>query len=575
MHEDPTSSLLTCLAAFFFKPSTGGTKHHLSFYLSQHGSDPEPIYSLHHLDPVQPSSKNCYASALFDSHNPDVLYGEVLIRPGWTQPTLSQEEIRKNGGVPPPPQPIIPTEFKVQLYNPDQQILIAQKTSKWSSNAWYEFSMPQQSFRMPSASALDRSQHDPSADPSIPKLNFVWRREGKFSKDLTCFLTGKSTDPATKKKHKDPDIAIALFSELNEVTIYEPNLTRVDMEDYKGLEVVLLLSAAAIKDVFFSNVKETFHIGDPPRKNSGSVLRRNSLPLDAIVSNPIVASRPQHAVRPPQHPQTSRPPPHLQNRPHGPHTAGINRPYNQQIPALHYPQIATSSQPPRPSQPPPPPLDPRSKWEIEAETARLKAQTEVEQRNQKKNEEARLKEKKKMDEAEAKRLRKMVEAEDRERKKKQAEVDKETERLRRKYGTQGQELRPPTMHQRQHSAPSPNTYGPSIRPQFATPQPRPQARPLAPPRPQNLQYNVPQPRPQVRPPQQPPRPSQAPGGRFGPYLAPAGSHAIASTTSFLGTGGSNNTQQGLKNSKRSFWGLRATSEGANTPRLVSKKSSLF
>ena len=54
-------------------------------------------------------------------------------------------------------------------------------------------------------------------------------------------MTGKSTDPTGKKKSKEPDIAVALFAGLKEITIYEPNLYRVEMEDYKGLEVVLLL----------------------------------------------------------------------------------------------------------------------------------------------------------------------------------------------------------------------------------------------------------------------------------------------------------------------------------------------
>ena len=39
---------------------------------------------------------------------------------------------------------------------------------------------------------------------------------------------------------------------MRELTIYEPNLQRVEMEDPKGLEVVLLLSAVVIKDLYFS-----------------------------------------------------------------------------------------------------------------------------------------------------------------------------------------------------------------------------------------------------------------------------------------------------------------------------------
>ncbi|TKA39318.1 hypothetical protein B0A49_13290, partial [Cryomyces minteri] len=182
------------LPTFFLKPSPDDVKHHQAFYLSQYGAEPEAAYALHHLDPLSPASKNCYAAALFDSYNPEILYGEVLVRPGWTQPSLSQEQIRLNGGVPPPPQPIMPTEFVIQLYNPDQQVHVTQKPGTWGGSASYEFSMPQSTFRTPSASTLDRSQSDPVVAATTPRVNFVWKKESKLSKDLTCFLTGKSTD---------------------------------------------------------------------------------------------------------------------------------------------------------------------------------------------------------------------------------------------------------------------------------------------------------------------------------------------------------------------------------------------
>ncbi|EOD51168.1 hypothetical protein GTA08_BOTSDO13808 [Neofusicoccum parvum] len=248
------------LPTFFLKGSPNGVKHHEAYYYSQHGSEPEPTYTLKHPDPSMPDGKNVYAAGLFDAFNPEVLYGEVYIKPEWTYPTLSQEEIRKNGGVPPPPQPVLPTEFTIQLYDPDQQVVVKQKSGSWGGTASYEFSMPQNTFRLPSASSLDRSLNDPAADITTPKINFVWKREGKLSKDLSCFMTGKSTDPAKKKrKMKEPDIAVALFRALREVTVYESNLYRVEMEDPKGLEIVLLLAAATIKALYFGQVNETFN----------------------------------------------------------------------------------------------------------------------------------------------------------------------------------------------------------------------------------------------------------------------------------------------------------------------------
>lgn len=376
------------LPVFFLKSSTNGVKHQRDFFLSHHGSDPEPSYSLINTDPASPlpTHKNCYAAGLYDSYNPDVLFGEAIVRPGWTQPTLSAEELRRNAGVPPPPQPVLPNEFLIQLYNPEQQVTVEIHSGKWSGIDSYEFSMPQSTFRTPSASNLDRGQSDPASLAITPRITFVWRKESKLGKDLTCFMTGRSTDATDKKKsRKDPDIAIALWRSLRELTLYEPNLDRIDMEDPKGLEVVLLLTSVVIKDVYFGSkehVNETFNVSSVPadRKSSSSVVGRTSL------TNPA-----------PIHPSTN---------------------------SLH-PVSSTPGQ-----APPPPPADPRSQWELEAETARLRAVAEAEAKEVRR----RRKEKEKEDEMERRRLQKMVDDEAREARRRQAEIDKETERLRKMYG---------------------------------------------------------------------------------------------------------------------------------------------
>ena len=148
------------LPAFFLKPSSTGAKHHRDVHLSQYGSDPSPAYLLQHADPASPSPahKNCYAAALFDAYSPEILYGEVLAKPGWTQPKQQSGQ----NGVPPPPEPIMPTEFAVQLYNPDQQVRVEVKSSTFTSDS-YEFSVPQDVFRAPSASSIDKGQSDPAS----------------------------------------------------------------------------------------------------------------------------------------------------------------------------------------------------------------------------------------------------------------------------------------------------------------------------------------------------------------------------------------------------------------------------
>ncbi|KAJ5399691.1 hypothetical protein N7465_010180 [Penicillium sp. CMV-2018d] len=232
-----------------------------TIYHSQHGNDPEPAYSLRALDPASPTSQNRYGVALCDPYVTDVVYGEVAVAPDWTQPSMSAETIRANGGAVPPPEPILPTEFSIQLYNPDQEIIVKYHTKTWNKPARWEFEMPQKTFRVPSASALDQTQIDPSIADVTPKLRFSWRKDGKLSKDLTCLLHGKtSTIPDTRTKSREPDITVALFQGLKELTLYEPNLYRLEMEDAKGLEVVLLLAAVAIRDIFFGPAKEAFHI---------------------------------------------------------------------------------------------------------------------------------------------------------------------------------------------------------------------------------------------------------------------------------------------------------------------------
>ncbi|KAI9776387.1 MAG: hypothetical protein M1839_009583 [Geoglossum umbratile] len=382
------------LPTFFLKPSPDKIKHHQTFYLSHHGSALELAYSLQHIDPALDTSRNAYSVALFDSYNPDVLFAEILLRPEWTQPTLSAEDIRRNGGIPPRPHPVLPTEFTIQLYNPDQEVRVKQIQGSWNASAYWEFEMPQQTFRTPSTSSLDRSRSDPAVAATTPKIIFRWRREGKLSKDLTCVMCGKNTtlNEGKKKGSKEPDVTIALFKGLKEVTVYEPNMYRVDMEDPKGLEVVLLLGAAAIRDIYYANsLWEVFNIPKSSSPTAGS----GTIPFQS------------------------------QHRP----TIGLGQ---QPLPSR------SSSDPHRRHQNPPgqqpPPADPLTQWQIDTETARLKKQHESEQRERERTEQA-----------EVKRIKKMLEAEEKERKRKDAEIAKETERLRKIYGKQQQDIaqRPP------------------------------------------------------------------------------------------------------------------------------------
>ncbi|KAK5123504.1 hypothetical protein LTR85_002542 [Meristemomyces frigidus] len=518
------------LPAFFLKPSGNGVKHQRDFFLSHHGSDPAPAYTLCGADPASPSPahKNCYAAGLADAYNPEVLFGEVLARPGWTQPTLSAEELRRNGGVLPPPQPILPNEFTVQLYNPDQQIRVELKEGKWGASDHYEFSMPISTFRTPSASTLDRGQSDPASLAITPKVHFAWRKESKLSKDLTCFMTGSSTDVPTKKKSKrDPDIAIALWRSMRELTIYEPNLIRLDMEDPKGLEVVLLLSAVVMKDLYFGSkehMREIFNISDVPseRKLSGGGRKlSNPQQTHSIIGapNPLAS----HPVQQPQiQPQRT--------------------PNDMKRSSL--PRLQTT--PPGSSRPGPPPIaDPRAQWELDAETARLKAQAEAEAREEKR----RRREREKADEMEAKRLQRMVEEEDKQARRKRAEIDKETERLRKVYGVQPIPQRP---------GPPPQANSSSSR--HHRPQ---QSGPYMQPIPQRTQLNL-------MPPQQASQPRM---GSNGLYVNPAASSSAVMMSGANPNASTLNIPGSKPMKKKSFFGLRSVSDDAAGQRKLSKKSS--
>ena len=445
-----------------------------------------PSYTIRHPDPTAPVAKNRYAAALYDSYNPGVLFGEVLLIPEWSQPSLSQEELRKNGGVPPPPQPVLPNEFVVQLYNPDQQIVVRHRPSTWHSTQSWDFEMPTQTFRQPSVSSLDRTQSDPTVSEATPTIDFRWKRDGKISKDLICNLSGKSRKPdGGKRKQKEPDIPMAFFRNLQEMSVFEPNLTRIDLEDPKGFEVVLLLSAAVIKDVYFASVREAFNIGEAQRARTNSNTRNAH---SSGSTNAALASQ-----LPPSLSPANAPPSQRAQRP----SLSLQTPSNSKVPSSR-----------------PPPTDPRSQWEIDAETARLRKQVEEEERERKRREKEELRN-----------VRKMVEDEERRARQRDAEVEKETQRLRKEYEAEQRRLAKSGMRT------------PSLPPRHS-----------APPSAQQQQY-------------------------FTPYAGNASSSyaqapAPASSSGFLDP-----NAQRVKPKRSSFFGLRGG--GDDQSRLVKKSSAIF
>ncbi|KAF9877935.1 hypothetical protein CkaCkLH20_04511 [Colletotrichum karsti] len=370
------------LPTFHFRPSSENPSNTVLYFTHQ-GSDPTPQYVLKRADSSNPAARNKYASALTDIASQHIIYAEVLVEPEWTQPTLSAAEARAQNGSPAPPQPILPDQVTLQLYNPDSQVVIKTKAGSWGKSDSWEFEMPEQSFREPSASMLDRSSDDPPISDTVPKVVFRWKRDGRLSRDMTCYMVGKSV---AGKKSKEPDITVAMFKDKKHesaVTIYEPNLQRVDVEDRKGLDIVLLLGAEVLRDLFLNPRQNVFNLTATPPAVSGR--RKNSKPPPPQVA-PVAAMSGA-----------------IGNKPASP---PAQQPMN------------VNNGPPRPNA--------RQQWEIDNETKRLQAMVAEEQRQ--------ARERERRDAEEAKRITKMLEKEDKERRRKEAEIERETERLRRLYG---------------------------------------------------------------------------------------------------------------------------------------------
>jgi len=404
-------------------------------YFTQNGSDPAPEYVLRRADPQQPASRNKYAVALCAPYNPDVVYAEVMIEPEWAQPTLSAAEIRaqsQNGAPPAPSTAVVPDGFHISLYNPDQSVAVKLNSKGWNKSDSWEFEMPVQTFKMPSASELDRERNSGSPgagggvdDLITPRVMFRWKRDGRLSKDMTCYMSGKNLGGG--RKSKEPDITIALFKALGKgesiVTVYEPNLRRVEVEDRKGLELVLLLGAQVVRDLYLLPKTDVFNVaGGAPVVGMGA--RRNSRPRRGESASPPAAamsgalgSTSANAV--PTSSNPSRTSPAVKQTP----TFAAN--------------VAPSAAAAGAGRPPPSNAGPASAAEIEAETRRLKAMVEREERER---EEKERREREKREKAEQKRIKKMLEEEEKERARREAEVAKETERLRREYGVEGQDL---------------------------------------------------------------------------------------------------------------------------------------
>lgn len=393
-------------------------------YFSQNGSEPTPEFIFERAHPsINPAAARKYAVALKDPSHTDVVYAEVVVSPQWQQPTLSAAEVRAQqgqgqGGARLQPAPLIPDSFTIQLYDPDQTVTVRYIPGSLTKTDSFEFEMLSQGFKMPTPSQLDRQDTEPRAD-FRPRIMFKWKRDSRLSKDMTCYNVGRSLG---KHKSKDPDITVALYKMAREsaITIYEPNLRRVEMEDRKGLDIVLVIGAEVIRDLWLAPEKRSdlFNMG----AGAPSAKRKNSRPSPPPAGMNATASLPGALARAP----TAGPAPPLA-------MSGALLPEKS--------TTATNNVSAQQQRPPPPygnarPAHSSNNPDVDAETARLKRMVDEEERRARQE----AAEREKRDREEARRIERMLKEEENEKRRRQAAVDQETERLRQLYGTQGQDI---------------------------------------------------------------------------------------------------------------------------------------
>lgn len=461
-----------------------------TLFYTYNGSDPARAYTLQR--PAPSSSANQYAVALFDAQHQSVIYGEVLVKPEMQQPSLSAAELRNQSGSP-TNMPITPDSFSVLLYNPDQGIAVKRSAGGWNRTDSWGFEIPERTFKLPSVSKLDQETGSNEVSDLSPKILFHWKRDGRLNKDMTCYMSGKSVGG---KKSKEPDITVAMYRSEKQgdaLSIYEPNMARVEVEDRKGLEVVLLLSAVVVRDLHFAPRQNPFNISSVGTAPAGGA-RRGSRPL-APPNDPTLVSGALGNVAPP-----ARSPPNS---------------------------------------------NAAKQAEIEAETRRLQAMVAEEERQRRE----RLV---RQEEEQTRRMLQREQEEEAQRRWRQAEVDAETERLRREYGVQGQWPPQPPSSQRPVEATNAAATMSGALGALGTRYGPPVVNNLQPPPPPRPSSAGPGPSSQTQQPQRNGRNNLSPpvpGGSSGPYAGPSG--ARASALSFFGGGKSDEEKRKKMKKKQS------------------------
>ena len=413
------------------------------------GSPVQQLYTLAR----DPGPADTYAVSLLDAHFPTIRYSTLTT-------VLTPPPASDNGG-----PLLLPRTFTVHLFAPDSSITVELHSPRLGGNHW-DFALPQHSFPPPSQSAVDATY----APPVVEMLRFRWRKEGGIlsRSQLRCSLVHNGDEP---------DTVLAMYAGVGdkagrgELVVYESNFRRVEMEDLKGLEMVMLVSARAINDIWFLPTAISFNAalgisnGSGTSANTGNASSASNTGIagNAAATNGRQRGRGMSAPLP--------------LNPHDQHP-------NSFQPAAA--AAAAAAEPKKPA------VDLQKQRLQEAEKRRLqeaeKRRVEAERQRAIEDEQAAIR-------------RMLAEEEARERARRQALVDAETEHLRRVYASEAAMPRrasvPQGRRQQQQQQQQQQQYQQHYHHQ--------QQQHHRPPQPQPQPHH-----PHPRPPPQPPRPQQRP-----------------------------------------------------------------
>ncbi|CCX29561.1 Similar to hypothetical protein [Tuber melanosporum Mel28]; acc. no. XP_002835387 [Pyronema omphalodes CBS 100304] len=239
---------------YYFHPLSP-TETAIKFTIS--GSPPQQDYTL-----LRGDVANTYSLSLHDAHFPTILYATLS-----STVSLTPES---------PPRIVLPKEFTINLHSPDHSITFTRHASILGDS--WEFTLPCHCFPQPTNSALDTVY----APPVLDILKFRIKKEGGIISrpQLCCVLAGEGNEP---------DTVLGMYSlGKNEMVVYESNFRRVELEDRKGLEILMVLGCRVVSEVYGNDTMRVFNVPQQEGKRRPSAGRATTgTPAPIVGQQPV------------------------------------------------------------------------------------------------------------------------------------------------------------------------------------------------------------------------------------------------------------------------------------------------